>query len=179
MSDKGKICLVNHVLTSGPMRCPNCTRELEHYSGQCRRCGTVFRDTQNTLSRAEKVYNKPRFWSMSREEIKEFADGADSAWHTKSVTPNAKKQPVFTSKFCKHFGDVFRLFSNHSLKLHKGRAKMKFGELEIGEIFKWQGTEWEKHRTSYACVNISYPRARNSEKYFPKDADVKKLKNES
>lgn len=56
---------------------------------------------------------------------------------------------------------------------------MKFGELEIGEIFRWQGTEWEKHRTSYARINISYPRARNSEKYFPEDADVRKLKNES
>ena len=82
MSDKGKIRLVNHVLTSGPMRCPNCTRELETYSGQCRRCGTVFRDSRHTLSRAEKVYNKPRFRSMSREEIKEFAEDADSAWHT-------------------------------------------------------------------------------------------------
>lgn len=49
---------------------------------------------------------------------------------------------------------------------------MEFRELDIGDTFEWQNTEWEKHKPAHAKINSSYPRGRNNEVYFPPQREV-------
>lgn len=52
---------------------------------------------------------------------------------------------------------------------------MEFGDLDIGDVFRWKGSEWEKHKPHYARPNVPYPRARNTETYFPGNRDVSRI----